>query len=143
MYLPWKEMSASQQAEALSITDAIHAELLPLVIGKTLPPWSCCCGALSHAEATATEICAPGRGGGQYPDQNAGALTYRVTMREPDGRNYSCGMSEFVPDADVYAIFERHWRPFFVTHFPKDLATREARNAPGGDLAWRPINIWF
>ncbi len=143
MYLDWKKMTSEQREEATRIAEAVLAEVKPLVLGKSKPGLSCNCGAISHGEAVVTDVQRPGTFG--YPTQDAGWATWNVCMTERGHSeySYSCGVEAFVDEVTLADIFEKHWRPFFERYFMVDLEAREARNAPGGDLAWKPICIWF
>ncbi len=146
MYL--SDMSASQRDRLEAICNDVRTELAPLILGRTLPAWSCCCGAIGHGPAVhgvATAIVHPGERG--YPDQMAGWATWSVWMSAgdlaPGSYSYTVGLTQFVTNAVLHETFERHFHAFVAEQWPACLDAAEGRRAPGGDLHGRDISVWF
>lgn len=132
-----------QRSEAVLITEQLKAELEPLVIGRTAPPWSCYCGcgALSHEDTTVAAVSSPNEYG--CPDLDASYCSWFVDVGAAGDDGRSIGIDRFMSKADLDAMFERHWRSFCELNIPGKLAQAEARMAPGGDLYRANISIWF
>lgn len=83
--------------------------LKPRILSQELPGWSCGCGALKGAAATAVEI---RPAGDQYPGQEVMWYLWTVKMEPKPGEQdgpWSCGISEFVPRDELKSLFKRHF----------------------------------
>ena len=83
--------------------------LEPLIIGRELSGWSCCCGAITVADAIAVEI---RPAGDIYPGQETQYVLWTVKMEPKPGDNrpgWSCGISQFVPSEELKELFAQHF----------------------------------
>lgn len=95
--------------ENVQAVQALVEVLSPKVIGRELPGWSCCCGAVKGAAAIATEI---QPAGDIYPGQETSWATWTVKMQPKPGEvngGWSCGLSDFVPAQELKELFEQHF----------------------------------
>lgn len=132
----FSNVSAEEQEQLGHIAERLRGEITARIIGQTKPPTRCCCGALSWGEAKAMEIRLP-------PAKGCAAYgSWRVTMSDGEG-SYGLGITDFLSSQELAETFDRHFRPFVAEHLAAELARREARHAPGGDLHGSTFGIWF
>ena len=138
-------MNDTQQHAAAEIRDALREELLGIVRGKPIGPFRHDgSGDMAYNRASVVDVRAPL----EHPELWASFATWSTCMRAISGSNYSVvGFGSFLNDADCSALFDKHWRPFCVKHFARELAKDEARRRPGGDLFCSTrgvlVPLWF
>lgn len=89
-----------QSPQARETEARIRAALEPLILGRVLAPWRCCCGALGNGEARAMKVtCWP-----DAPDKTYAWSVEMVETADP-AKGYSIGLSAFVAEDVIDRIF--------------------------------------
>lgn len=95
--------------ENINAVRALEEVLKPMIIGRELSGWACCCGAVQGADAIAVEI---RPGGNTYPGQETEYIFWTVKMKPKPGDTrpgWSCGISTFIPGGELEELFAQHF----------------------------------
>lgn len=78
----------------------IRSTLEPRIIGRTLPPWKCCCGSLGNGESRAVALRV-------WPDAVDKCYAWSVEMIETanPSRGYFTGLSAFIDRRELGRLF--------------------------------------
>lgn len=104
-------LEPSVHARAQQAAAGLKVELEQLILGRKLPAWRCCCGAIGCGEAVAIEICPVDS---EYYDLIGLSRHWGVKMRDveapPDGEfSYVVNIAEFVACDVIAEMFCRHF----------------------------------
>ncbi len=97
----------AELAKAREAAVGLQSELETRILGQERPGWSCNCGALHAGAAKAEKVMPAGR---DYEYQITMRSLWTVKMRDDHGKEYSCGLSEFLAEDEIKGLFACYFK---------------------------------